>query len=227
MVKYYEAIKKGGEVKDAMNKLKKKLNSDRGASITWALLIFLVCAVVGSVVLVAGTAAAGRMSKLPENDQRFYAVTSTAGLLRDILGKDITVTRTATETTSDSKYNIQYESGAEPLLKALVREMMDWPEPPADPTSDKTLFWEKDEIAAPTANPVTISLTGQGASLTPIGTVSGQITLGSDGSIIAEIGKENYRMRLTFELKRTIVTNPNVKEDTFTWILKEARTLSS
>ena len=64
-----------------MNRVKKKLNSRKGASITWALLIFLVCAVVGSAVLVAGTAAAGRMSKLAENDQRYYAVTSAARLL--------------------------------------------------------------------------------------------------------------------------------------------------
>ena len=72
-----------------MNRIKKKLNSERGASITWALLIFLVCTVVGSAVLVAGTAAAGRMSKLAESDQRYYAVTSAAGLLSDVLGQEI------------------------------------------------------------------------------------------------------------------------------------------
>ena len=56
----------------ALNRIMRKLNSERGASITYALLIFLVCAVVGSSVLVAGTAASGRMSKVPENDQRYY-----------------------------------------------------------------------------------------------------------------------------------------------------------
>ena len=71
-----------GEVKDAMNKIKKKLISERGASIAMALLIFLVCTVVGSAVLVAGTAASGRMSKLAENDQRYYAVNSAVRMLR-------------------------------------------------------------------------------------------------------------------------------------------------
>lgn len=66
-----------------MNAIGRKLQSRRGASITFALLIFLVCAVVSSVVVVAGTAAAGRMSNLAESDQRYYAVTSAAGLLRD------------------------------------------------------------------------------------------------------------------------------------------------
>ncbi|MBR1561236.1 MAG: hypothetical protein IJ646_13460, partial [Clostridia bacterium] len=65
-----------------MRTVKNKLGSQAGASITFALLIFLVCAVVSSVVVVAATAAAGRMSQLPEMDQRYYAVTSAAGLLR-------------------------------------------------------------------------------------------------------------------------------------------------
>lgn len=68
-----------------MHKLKQKLKSQTGASITFALLLFLVCAVVGSAVLVAGTAAAGRMSKVAEMDQRYYAVNSAARLLVDTI----------------------------------------------------------------------------------------------------------------------------------------------
>ncbi|MBQ7144708.1 MAG: hypothetical protein IJR65_06075 [Oscillospiraceae bacterium] len=65
--------------------IRMKLRSARGASITFALLLFLVCAVVGSVVLAAGTAASGRLSRLNEQDRRYYAVTSAAGLFRDAL----------------------------------------------------------------------------------------------------------------------------------------------
>ena len=64
-------------------KFKQKLISSKGASITFALLLFLVCAVVGSVVLAAGTAASGRFSKLAESDARYYSVTSAVDLLRD------------------------------------------------------------------------------------------------------------------------------------------------
>lgn len=63
--------------------IKKKLRSERGASIILALLLFLVCAVVGSIVLTAATAAAGRMSQMVKMDQRYYSVTSAAELLRD------------------------------------------------------------------------------------------------------------------------------------------------
>ena len=61
-----------------------KLKAQTGASITYALLLFLVCAVVSSVVITAGTAASGRMSQSVENDQRYFSVTNTAEFLQDL-----------------------------------------------------------------------------------------------------------------------------------------------
>ena len=74
-----------------MNAMKNKIKSQRGASITFALLLFLVCSVVSIVVVVAGSAAAGRMSQRAETDQRYYAVTSAVELLCDDF-KDMTAT---------------------------------------------------------------------------------------------------------------------------------------
>ena len=72
--------------------IRAKLKDNTGASITYALLLFLVCAVVGSVVLAAGTAAAGRMSQSVETDQRYYAVSSAASVLKKELdNKDASV----------------------------------------------------------------------------------------------------------------------------------------
>ena len=67
------------------NRIRQKLRSQKGASITFALLLFMVCAVLSSVLLTAATAAAGRMSRIAELDQRYYAVTSASGFLRGIL----------------------------------------------------------------------------------------------------------------------------------------------
>ncbi len=61
--------------------MKRKIRSQKGASITFALLLFLVCAVMSSIVIVAATAVGGRFSKLGEMDQRYYAVTSASRLL--------------------------------------------------------------------------------------------------------------------------------------------------
>lgn len=75
-----------------MQAIRNKLKTQKGASITFALLLFLVCAVISSVVIVAATTAAGRMSQLPQMDQRYYAVTSAANLLRkEIDDKRVTV----------------------------------------------------------------------------------------------------------------------------------------
>ena len=63
--------------------LRTKLKDNTGASITYALLLFLVCAVVSTIVLAAATAASGRMSKTVESDKRYYAVTSATELLKD------------------------------------------------------------------------------------------------------------------------------------------------
>ena len=88
-----------------MQAIKKKLRSQRGASLTFALLIFLVCAVLSSVIIVAATTAVGRMSRLAERDQKYYAVTSAAELMKDLLKEPVSIvkrteTTTVTETTS-------------------------------------------------------------------------------------------------------------------------------
>lgn len=81
--------------------IKNKIRSPRGASITFALMLFLVCALVSSVVIVAGTAASGRMSTIAETDQRYYAVNSATEMLKGLLdNKTSVVTReTMTQTT--------------------------------------------------------------------------------------------------------------------------------
>ncbi len=87
-----------------MNAIKNRIRSREGASITFALLIFLVCTIISSVVIVAATASAGRMSQVAEADQRYYAVTSAAELLRSVFdGQPVNVkyVRTDTKTTTD------------------------------------------------------------------------------------------------------------------------------
>lgn len=77
-----------------------KLRSQRGASITIALLLFLVCTVIGSVVLAAGTASSGRVSDLARMDRRYYAVASAAQLLaRELSGKEVVYEKTGSVTT--------------------------------------------------------------------------------------------------------------------------------
>lgn len=83
-----------------LDRVRKKLISDDGASLMLALLFFLVCAVGGAVILASATASAGRVSSLKDVDrqQEEYAVDSAAALLKSELEKDsvyIKVTRTS------------------------------------------------------------------------------------------------------------------------------------
>ncbi|MCR5664857.1 MAG: hypothetical protein K6G17_08325 [Oscillospiraceae bacterium] len=99
-----------------MLKIREKWRSRRGASITYALLLFLVCAVVGVVVLVAGAGAGGRLSGLAAADQRYYSVSSAAQLFRSqIEGEKQTVTR---EKTTESKVETVYTADAEGAVTA-------------------------------------------------------------------------------------------------------------
>ena len=85
-------------------RLQNKLKSQSGASITYALLLFLVCAVVSSVILAAGTAASGRISQAVETDRRYYAVTSAARLLKDVYEEyEICIEQKAEHTVSSAE----------------------------------------------------------------------------------------------------------------------------
>lgn len=89
------------------NKILKKLRSQTGASITFALLLFLVCAVLCSVIIVAATASAGRMSGIAEADQRYYAVSSAAELLQALIdGKTVSIVK-----VEETEYETTYTAG--------------------------------------------------------------------------------------------------------------------
>jgi len=118
-----------------------KLKAQTGASITYALLLFLVCAVVSSVVITAATAASGRMSKSVETDQRYYAVTSAAELIKDLFdGVKVTtqtkiVGKSGTPTMDNSTYpmvtkpagsELEPEANYE-ILKSAARQFAGMP----------------------------------------------------------------------------------------------------
>ena len=104
------------------DRIRNKLCSEKGASLSYALLLFLVAAAVGSVVLTAATSASGRLAGLAEADQRYYSVTSAAELLKERYdGQQVTVVRTKTwQTVTD----YSFEGGASPGAKGVPEETM-------------------------------------------------------------------------------------------------------
>ncbi|MBR2547689.1 MAG: hypothetical protein IKF07_05825 [Eubacterium sp.] len=97
-----------------MNRSIKKLRSGKGASITFALLLFLVCAVLSSIIITAASAATGRISNMAETDQRYYSVTSASILLKDLIcDKTVTVVDVTPEGGSSSRYVLEDVSSGE------------------------------------------------------------------------------------------------------------------
>lgn len=79
------------------------LGNESGASLVAAILFFVLCGVGASVILAAASASAGKMKKVPEADQKRFAVESAAGFLRDELKDEKTVVKIRDVKTVDSR----------------------------------------------------------------------------------------------------------------------------
>ncbi len=67
---------------------KQKMKSESGASLAVALLFFIVCAVVGSIIIAAAMSSAGRMSGIISADAQRYALDSARGLVENTMLSD-------------------------------------------------------------------------------------------------------------------------------------------
>lgn len=93
-----------------MRKANMKIRSQRGASITFALLLFLVCAMASAVAIVSATAAGGRLAQIAETDQRYYAVNSAANMLKEVFDGqtvELITESTKTKTVPCNEYGIE------------------------------------------------------------------------------------------------------------------------
>lgn len=65
-----------------MGTVRGKLQSNEGASLALSLLFFVICAAIGSAIITAATASAGRMKNITTGDQNRYNVKSAVNLLK-------------------------------------------------------------------------------------------------------------------------------------------------
>lgn len=96
-----------------MQAIRKKLNSQRGASMLMALLLMLVGIMVSAVIISAATSAAVNKRSEKEQQQAYLAVSSAAELVRDdfqsVAGryKLVTVTTTSKDDPQDVKTTVE------------------------------------------------------------------------------------------------------------------------
>lgn len=119
--------------------LKKRVISQRGASLSMALFVFLVCAMASAAVLAASSAAAGHYIELGKFDQRYYSVISAADLFRGTIADNGEATYTVVETRVNNDEN---ERKSEDLPKSYIKCTKIDPEPSStfDFLQDVTLF---------------------------------------------------------------------------------------
>ena len=211
-----------------MKRIGRKLNSQTGASITYALLIFLVCAVVGSAVLVAGTAASGRMSEVAEYDQRYYAVTSAARLIIDMIHDEpVTIIKEEVD-TGTPPVQVHYYKGSVASGNLIS----------STTTFDSILTQAAYQVmsgGAPYSN--TLNLTSSISELQ----VGIEETINSYGQMIVEITKttgsspnsKTYGMKLMFYLDAVYgepddsIPGTIITENTYTWHLRDIQVVGS
>ncbi len=128
-----------------MFRIRKKLQETTGASLSLALLFFVLCAVAGSVILSAATTVPGRFSGLVRKEQRSYAVDSAARLLGDYfkeagklriiekrtVNEYLRTTTSTTETTDNNGDTVEdtdvsketyYKVSYEPIALKMISE---------------------------------------------------------------------------------------------------------
>ena len=90
----------------------------------FALLLFLVCAVLSAVILTAATASTGRLSGMADTDARYYAVTSAVDLVSgELENSSVTLVRTkSVVTTKTVRYTQSGSTYTETALADVVGE---------------------------------------------------------------------------------------------------------
>ena len=91
----------------------RKLRSQSGVSLSVALLFFVVCAALASMILAAAYAASGRVTSRMTLNQGQYAVDSAASLISKELQNDVIVIQETAEVkqNDDGSYTVQEPAG--------------------------------------------------------------------------------------------------------------------
>lgn len=164
-----------------------KIKSRNGATLLIALGFFLLCAVVGSIVLTAGSTSSGRIAGLSEQEQSYYTVTSAAKLVME----EIEGQRYYLETDTDANnQNVSSDDTAARLDKALGSILKTCVE------SVKTEGTGGSTLVAQQAN---FTITGSDAKF---GEITGTLKMATDYSVVVTLWESDnpnsYRCDVTF-----------------------------
>lgn len=168
-----------------MNMIRSKLREKNGMSILLGLMFLLVCMMVGTVVLTASTAAAGKMSGQQKSEQDYLTVASAAQLVKDRICKLTYTYKTGDGSDADFGGRLESSDGEKVILESELKELCetlvekpaDGPVTPVVSESTKRSF----EISCSSG------ADGAGSSDVELDTVYGSLDMKEDGRIIVEL----------------------------------------
>ncbi len=106
-----------------MNRIREKLTSENGASLLAALLFFVICAIIGGVILTSASVASGRMTGLRKSNQEYYSLTSAAKLFKDTWGTGSLMIYQRADGTIIKASNNSYGNNFAQTRDAMVEEI--------------------------------------------------------------------------------------------------------
>ncbi len=215
----------GGRKKgrDAMNAVTRKLKSRSGISLAIALVFFLLCAMVGTVVLSAASASAGSTARERQLYRETAALTSAAQLLsRDIQGMTFTgsyirrETVTTTVVTAGDQTSTKVETGTDyqQVAPTIYGSKLFSVQNNGESLSDslgltQRYFANQGKWTVVVGGPRTIVFHAVEAQHIP--EVTGSITVGEDYTltVVLRCGKNTLTMSFTPQaVSKTEVANP-------------------
>lgn len=191
-----------------IQKIRKKLKSETGASLLFSLLLFLVCAIIGCIVLNAGTLSTSKTIKRAEMDKRYYEVTSAVEFLKDKFeDEDNVIEIERTKNNSTYTFSCNREDDLSVLFaKALLQH-----------TGNDVAMWNADFYHSASFEAMTLHFKTNDESITHEVSITPEI---KSGVITLEIksNDEKYvlKMTLTPDIKEVMSKNGDIEKKTTT-----------
>lgn len=103
-----------------MKRMNEKLKNSRGASMVFALLVFLLCVLAGTAVLTAASANVGRYTHLEDEQRQYFSVASALEILQGKLNeREIKVEVQCVETET---WYYEHETPGDPSSKLVLKK---------------------------------------------------------------------------------------------------------
>lgn len=101
------------KIQRELSRIREKCISEAGASLSIALLFFVLCAVCASVILTAASVAAGRIRRISTGDQHYYSVRSAARYLNECFSETELLLRETRTTVRTIRTTVRQDASGE------------------------------------------------------------------------------------------------------------------